>query len=103
MGFMGRRRGHKTRMIKTLEQVESATRLLLLAMTPRVTPANNTEYGELLTRFSTDPDFKEFTRAIGRGMAVQNSIDVIQHGLMLVPHEGGFFAPTSRLPPSQGN
>ena len=81
-------------MINPLEQVESATRLLLLAMTPRVTPANNTDYGELLTRFSTDPDFKEATRAIARGMDVQIYTELIQHGLMLVPHEGSFFAPT---------
>jgi hypothetical protein len=81
-------------MINPLEQAESATRLLLLAMTPRVTPANNSEYGEFLTRFSTDPDFKEITRAIARGMGVQIYTDLIQHGLMLVPHEGGFFAPT---------
>ncbi|HEY5706186.1 MAG TPA: hypothetical protein VIS96_11495 [Terrimicrobiaceae bacterium] len=81
-------------MINPLEQAENATRLLLLAMTPRVTPANNTEYGELLTRFSTDPDFKEITRAIARGMGVHIYTELIQHGLMLVPHEGGFFAPT---------
>jgi len=80
-------------MINPLEQAEAATRLLLLAMTPRITPANNTEYGEMLTRFSTDPDFKEFTRAVARGMGVQIYTDVVQHGLMLVPVEGGFFAP----------
>lgn len=80
-------------MISHFEQAEAATRLLLLAMTPRVTPANNTEYGELLKRFSTDPDFKELTRAIARGMGVQIYTEVIQHGLMLVPEEQGFFAP----------
>lgn len=80
-------------MINPFEQAECATRLLLLAMTPRVSPANNTEYGELLTKFSTDPDFKEFTRAIARGMGVQIYTEVIQHGLLLVPQEGGFFAP----------
>jgi len=80
-------------MINPSEQAEAATRLLLLAMTPRITPANNTEYGELLTRFSTDPDFKEFTHAIARGMGLQIYTHVIQHGLMLVPQEDGFFAP----------
>lgn len=80
-------------MINSSEQAEAPTRLLLLAMTPRITPANNTEYGELLTRFSTDPDFKKFTRAIARGMGVQIYTGVIQHGLMLVPQEDGFFAP----------
>lgn len=80
-------------MINPSEQAEAATRLLLLAMTPRITPSNNTEYGELLTRFSTDPDFKEFTHAIARGMGVQIYTHVIQHGLMLVPQEDGFFAP----------
>lgn len=80
-------------MINPSEQAEAATRLLLLAMTPRTTPANNTEYGQLLTRFSTDPDFKEFTRAIARGMGVQIYTDLIQHGLMIVPQEDGFFAP----------
>ena len=80
-------------MINSFEQAEAATRLLLLAMTPRITPANNTEYGELLTRFSTDPDFKEFTRAVARGMGVRIYTDIIQHGLMLVPQEDGFLAP----------
>jgi hypothetical protein len=80
-------------MMNPFEQAESATRLLLLAMTPRVMPANNTEYGDLLKRFSIDPDFKEFTRAVARGMGIQIYTDVVQHGLMLVPHENGFFAP----------
>lgn len=80
-------------MTNAFEQVEAATRILMLAMMPRITPANNTEYGELLTRFSTDPDFKECTRAVARGMGVQIYTDLVQHGLMLVPLEGGFLAP----------
>jgi len=83
-------------MINSSEQAEAATRLLLLAMTPPITPANNTEYGELLTRFSTDPDFKTFTRAVARGMGVQIYTGVIQHGLILVPQEDGFFCPQTR-------
>lgn len=80
-------------MTNAFEQAEAATRLLMLAMTPRITPANNTEYGELLTRFSTDPDFKECTRAVARGMGVHIYTEIIQHGLMLVPLEDGFLAP----------
>jgi hypothetical protein len=80
-------------MINPLEQAENATRLLLLAMTPRVTPANNTEYGKLLARFSSDLEFKEFTHAIARGMGVQIHTELVQHGLMLVPEQEGFFAP----------
>ncbi len=78
----------------TLEQAENATRLLLLAMTPRATPANNSEYGELLSRYATDPDFREVTRAVASGMGVQIYAELHQTGLMLVPHESGFFAPT---------
>ncbi len=82
-------------MTTLLEHIECSTRLLLLAMTPRVTPANNTEYGDLLRRFSVDPDFKEATHAAARGMGIQIYADVIQHGLMLMATQGSFFSPTA--------
>ena len=72
----------------------AAARLLLLAMTPRVTPANNVEYGELLQRYTSDTSFRELVKAIARGMELQIYGDSTVHGLMLVSQSDGFFAPT---------
>jgi hypothetical protein len=72
----------------------AAARLLLLAMTPRVTSANNAEYGELLKRYAGDVGFRDLTKAIARGMELQIYGDSTVHGLMLVSRPDGFFAPT---------
>lgn len=81
-------------MLDAPSQAAAAARLLLLAMTPRVTPANNAEYGELLQRYAGDTGFRELVKAVARGMELQIYSDSTVHGLMLVSHPDGFFSPT---------
>jgi hypothetical protein len=81
-------------MLDAPSQAAAAARLLLLAMTPRVTPANNVEYGELLQRYASDTGFRDLVKAIARGMELQIYGDSTVHGLMLVSQPDGFFAPT---------
>ena len=81
-------------MLDAPSQAAAAARLLLLAMTPRVTPANNAEYGELLQRYAGDASFRELVKAVARGMELQIYSDSTVHGLMLVSQPDGFFTPT---------
>jgi hypothetical protein len=77
-----------------LEHTESAVKLLLLAMSPRLSPGNNGDYGDLLSLYSKDPDFRQIVQAAARGMKVSIYTSSPQHGLMLLPIENGFFSPT---------
>jgi hypothetical protein len=81
-------------MIDPPSQAAGAVRVLLLAMTPRVTPANNAEYGELLQRYASDVTFRDLVKAVARAMEVQIYNDSTLNGLMLVSQAEGFFAPT---------
>lgn len=81
-------------MIDAPSQAAGAVRLLLLAMTPRVTPANNSEYGELLQRYASDITFRDLVKVVARSMEVQIYNDSTVNGLMLVSQPEGFFAPT---------
>jgi hypothetical protein len=81
-------------MLDAPSMAAAAVRLLLLAMTPRIVPANNAEYGELLRRYASDINFRDLTKAIARGMELQIYGDSTVHGLMLVSQPDGFFAPS---------
>jgi hypothetical protein len=72
----------------------AAVRLLLLAMTPGVTPAKSAEYGDLLQRYTSDAAFRDLAKAVARGAELQICGESARHGLMLISHPGGFFAPT---------
>lgn len=81
-------------MIDAASQAAGGVRLLLLAMTPRVTPANNAEYGELLQRYASDVTFRDLVKVVARAMEIQIYNDSTVNGLMLVSQPEGFFAPT---------
>ncbi len=81
-------------MLDAPAEAAAAVRLLLLAMSPGVTPAKNAEYGDLLQRYVSDVSFRELVRAIARGAELQICGESARHGLVLISHEGGFFAPT---------
>jgi hypothetical protein len=81
-------------MSVSLEEVESANRLILFAMAPRATPATNSEYGELFTRYGKDSEFREVVRSAARGMQIEILPQTVSTGLMLLPVEGGLFSPT---------
>jgi len=77
-----------------LELTESAVKLLLLAMSPRLSPGNNGDYGELFDQYSKDPDFRQVVQAAARGMKITIYSSSPQLGLVLLPIENGFFSPT---------
>lgn len=81
-------------MLDAPAEAAAAVRLLLLSMTPGVTPAKNVEYGDLLQRYTSDAAFRDLTRAVAHGAELQICGESERHGLMLISHPGGFFAPT---------
>ena len=81
-------------MLDAPAEAAAAVRLLLLAMTPGVTPAKNVEYGDLLQRYTSDAVFRDLAKAVAHGAEVQICGESARHGLMLISHPGGFFAPT---------
>jgi hypothetical protein len=83
-----------TAMLDAPSEAAAAVRLLLLAMTPGATPAKNAEYGDLLQRYTSDAVFRDLAKAVARGAELQICGESARHGLMLISHPGGFFAPT---------
>jgi hypothetical protein len=81
-------------MLDAAADAAAAVRLLLLAMTPGVTPAKSAEYGDLLQRYTSDAAFRDLAKAVARGAELQICGESARHGLMLISHPGGFFAPT---------
>lgn len=81
-------------MSVSLEEVESANRLIMFAMAPRSSPATSAEYGELFTRYGQDPAFKEVVRAAARGMQIEILSQTVSTGLLLLPIQGGLFSPS---------
>lgn len=81
-------------MLDPPAEAAAAVRLLLLAMTSGVTPAKNVEYGDLLLRYSSDAGFRDLVKAVAHGMELQICGESSRHGLMLISHQNGFFAPT---------
>jgi hypothetical protein len=81
-------------MLDASSEASAAVRLLLLAMTAGVTPAKNAEYGDLLQRYTSDAIFRDLAKAIAHGAELQICGESARHGLMLISHPGGFFAPT---------
>jgi hypothetical protein len=81
-------------MLDASADAAAAVRLLLLAMTPGVSPAKNAEYGDLLQRYTSDATFRDLVKAVTRGAELQICGESTRHGLMLISQPSGFFAPT---------
>lgn len=81
-------------MLDASAEAAAAVRLLLLAISPGVTPAKSAEYGDLLQRYTSDATFRDLVKAVARGAELQICGESARHGLMLISQPGGFFAPT---------
>ena len=74
--------------------IHEASRLLRIALNPRETAARSAEYQQLLQRFHTDPEFRDTTRQIARGLDLQIFELARELGLAVVNVAGGPYAPT---------
>jgi len=74
--------------------ISEASRLLRLALNARETVARSGDYQQLLQRFHTDPEFRETTRLIARGLDLQVIELARDVGLAVVNIADGPYAPT---------
>jgi hypothetical protein len=80
-------------MMETLSDAAQAARLLMLAMGPATTPANNDEYGHLTGRYLSESGFRGVVEDIAEAMELTVIAESPQYGIVLGSEPGGFFAP----------
>lgn len=79
--------------MENLSDPAQAARLLMLAMGPTNTPANNDEYGHLIGRYLSESTFRGMVEDIAEAMDLTVISESPQYGLVLGSEPGGFFAP----------
>lgn len=79
--------------MENLSDPAQAARLLVLAMGPSTTPANNDEYGHLTGRYLSESSFRGMVEDIAEAMELTILAESPQFGLVLGSEPGGFFAP----------
>ena len=80
-------------MMENLSDAAQAARVLMLAMGPANTPANNDEYGHLTGRYLSESGFRGVVEDIAEAMELTVIAESPQYGIVLGSEPGGFFAP----------
>jgi hypothetical protein len=73
------------------EDATDAARLLALGMRPKLLPARDLTYGELVKRFSQDDNFREMTEAIAEGLGLVVLAASARTGVVLGPTTDSMF------------
>jgi hypothetical protein len=79
--------------MENLSDPAQAARLLMLAMGPTNTPANNDEYGHLIGRYLSESGFRGMVEDIAEAMELTVISESPQYGVVLGSEPGGLFAP----------
>ena len=74
-----------------LNRARLAGRLLAKAVQPKLTPAQDVAYAELLHTYRTDVEFREVAAAVAEGLGLRIAYDSEVHGIILVAAEDGPF------------
>src|SRR5215475_11254522 len=69
----------------SVDDVTEAARLLALGMRPKLQPARDLTYADLIRRFTEDDDFKEVTESIAEGLGLTILAASLRTGLVLGP------------------
>src|SRR5581483_8180262 len=78
---------------ETRNLAHDAARLLVLAMTPKASPARDTEYRELLRRYDAESEMQEMAQVIASGLGVSIAGRYQAHGLVIINVKEGPFTP----------
>ncbi|MGH8904449.1 MAG: hypothetical protein ACRDYA_22895 [Egibacteraceae bacterium] len=70
----------------------AAAQLVAFGLQPRVRPANDVAYGELMERYRTDPDFGDLVDQVADGLGLVVLDAATAHGIVLAPTAGSVFA-----------
>ena len=74
-----------------LNRARQAGRLLAKGIQPKLTPAQDLAYAELLHAYRTDVEFRDVAVAVAEGLGLRIAHDSEVHGIVLVAAEDGPF------------